>query len=182
MNERNDRTWNEETRNQFHPGTILAIIVGQAELSPRGCRELVELTSHFLGYSREYSEAYMDGQKIITGFYTRWLAKMPTLAGPLATLFPELAKYGLQLETRGFLNDCIQDEAVRAALWYEMEVKFGHAMTVFPSITPSAKEPVLPGKKTTNWSAGTFQPGPKTPKYITLPPINTVKTPGNNKF
>lgn len=175
MNNCNERTWTEENRNQFHPGSILALIIGQIELSPRGNRELVELTSHFLGYTREYSDAYMDGQMFITGFYARWVAKMKAIAGPLAELYPELALYGAQLKKRGFLEDCVEDAIVRNHIFNEMEAKFGRFITVLPNMSNSPINVIKtesPRKKTENWSAGTFQPGsPKLTKGISFPPI-----------
>ncbi|MGV3740488.1 MAG: hypothetical protein ACO1N3_04270 [Gammaproteobacteria bacterium] len=181
MNNRNERTWNEESRNLFHSGTILALIVGQAALSPRGNKELVELTCHVWGSGRELSEAYIVGDSLIAGFYARWVPRMGHVAAHLRELFPELVKYGEQLKTRGFLEDCVDNEVVRNHLFAEIEFKFGHTLTVLPygqSVVPSSKESK---RKPFNCSATTFQPSvqnPQTNKYVILPPINKpFKTP-----
>lgn len=182
MNNRNDRTWNEETRNHFHPGTVLALIVGQAVLSPGGSKELVELTCHVLGSGRELSEAYIVGGKLVAGFYARWVPRMGQVAAHLRELFPELAKYGEQLKVRGFLDDCVDDEVVRNHLLHEIELKFGNTMTVLPYEKPVVPHSAKGSKrKPFNCSATTFQPSnspnPPSNKYVILPPIK-LKAPG----
>lgn len=157
---RSGRSWDEETRDEFHPAVILALIVGQFDLTPTGTQELIELTCHFLGYSREYSEAYRDGHNIIAGFYTRWLPKMHNIAEPLANLYPQLAKFGQYLRVRGYLDEGVRDERLQLEILREIERRFGYTISVLPSKT-QAKAP---------WSAQIFSPAQKQNKPL-LPPI-----------
>ena len=185
MNNRQDHPSTEDSRNYFHPGTILALIVGLPELSPGGKQEVLELISHFLGYTREYANAYRDSRDFIPGFYSRWIAKIPKIAPTLAVLYPDLAQYAEQLNRRGFLDDCIEDAEVRDLIFKEIEEKFGFAEVVLPSgvsIRPVSVAVLdLEPEKSRKWSVGMFQPAPKTNKGIFPPIKTTTPIPGGKK-
>lgn len=181
MNDRSThRRWNEETRNQFHPGVILAIIMGQTDLAPFGSKDSVELASHYLGYTREFSEAYMDGDQLIEGFVTRWQSKIQDMAIPLARLYPDLARLGSWLRVRGYFNEANLQPISKARILAEVELKFGLMLPVLPRevlVLPTAVVEAQPiRKKTLNWTAATFKPvgSPipiKAAKNMNLPPI-----------
>ena len=181
MNDRSThRRWNEETRNQFHPGVILAIIMGQTDLAPFGSKDSVELASHYLGYTREFSEAYMDGDQLIEGFVARWRSKIQNMAIPLALLYPDLARLGSWFRARGYFNEANLQPIFKARILAEVELKFGLVIPVFPRevlVLPTAVVETQPNrKKIHNWTAATFKPEgspipTKASKHMYLPAI-----------
>lgn len=178
MNDRSThRRWNEETRNQFHPGVILAIIMGQTDLAPFGSKDSVELASHYLGYTREFSEAYMDGDQLIEGFVMRWQIKIQNLAIPLARMYPDLARLGSWFRVRGYFNEASLEPISKARILAEVELKFGLMLPVLPRevlVLPTAVAEAQPIRK--NWTAVTFKPVGSPPikasKNMNLPPIS----------
>ncbi|KTD33233.1 hypothetical protein Lnau_2881 [Legionella nautarum] len=130
--------WSEETRNQFHPGVIIAAIrLDSVKYSPypHSTIGLAELASHTTGQGREYFQRDVTVNGGVAGFNFIVLPLLVTIRRHLIESYPEIAKFAESLSERN-LKKIFRSREDTAHLIEEIEEKFGKTITVQPLDIP----------------------------------------------